>query len=171
MNSNSTQQQTYKISKKVYGYPKPTGKCCFCSSDYCFYGNNTYPLSDNPNDKCCDACNKKVILARFDLINKQRELKEKRDEEGKTEEDAEPKKVKPKMVVVEYQLSEKFKIPAGIDLNDKKQVVSWGVKWNKMTIQLVSGGELEVESEGWTTDFDFKRPSSIGEIEDDDEEC
>jgi len=148
----------------------------------------------------------------------QKLLKEKRDEEGKTEEDAEPddkgilcrfnendgwypiepycvscghkpdvcncgnfvegdfvktepKKVKPKMVVVEYQLSEKFKIPAGIDLNDKKQVVSWGVKWNKMTIQLVSGGELEVESEGWTTDFDFKRPSSIGEIEDDDDEC
>jgi hypothetical protein len=46
--------------------PVITGTCCFCGEGYTFTGNNPYPVSKNPNDKCCDTCNSnKVIPARL----------------------------------------------------------------------------------------------------------
>jgi len=46
-------------------YPE-TGTCCLCGGEYTHYGNNPYPLGNNPNDRCCDECNStKVIPARI----------------------------------------------------------------------------------------------------------
>lgn len=43
-----------------------TGTCCLCGGEYTHWGNNPYPLSENPNDRCCDVCNAtKVIPARI----------------------------------------------------------------------------------------------------------
>ena len=41
-------------------------QCCVCGKDFNGYGNNPWPVSDNPNDRCCDLCNiLKVIPARL----------------------------------------------------------------------------------------------------------
>ena len=41
-------------------------KCCICGKVFDGYGNNPYPASADPNDRCCDVCNiQKVIPARL----------------------------------------------------------------------------------------------------------
>jgi hypothetical protein len=41
-------------------------KCCLCGETFTGYGNNPFPLSENPEDRCCDTCNiLKVIPARI----------------------------------------------------------------------------------------------------------
>lgn len=37
-------------------------KCCICGKVFKGYGNNPYPVSADPNDRCCDACNDSVVL-------------------------------------------------------------------------------------------------------------
>lgn len=37
-------------------------KCCICDCNYKGYGNNAEPLN---NGRCCDDCNKIVILERL----------------------------------------------------------------------------------------------------------
>lgn len=37
-------------------------KCCICGKEYAGYGHNAQPLQDG---RCCDKCNKKVIVARI----------------------------------------------------------------------------------------------------------
>jgi len=72
-----------------------------------------------------------------------------------------------KVVKVQYCLEEVFKIPVGMDLEDKSQVKYWGVKWNKLYIHLITGEDIEIEPY-WDTpnNFDFKRPDDT-QIEDD----
>lgn len=44
----------------------PTLTCCLCGATFVGWGNNPSPLSDNPDDRCCDDCNyTKVIPARL----------------------------------------------------------------------------------------------------------
>jgi len=39
-------------------------KCCICGKSIKGYGNNPWPVSKNPKDKCCDSCNNVVIAER-----------------------------------------------------------------------------------------------------------
>jgi hypothetical protein len=64
-----------------------------------------------------------------------------------------------KVVIVNYRINDAFKIPKGLDLEDKTQVKNWGVKYNVLHIYKVDGTELEIESEGWIHSFDYKYPS------------
>jgi hypothetical protein len=59
-------QARQNIRIRVPQPPVITGTCCLCGGGYTFTGNNPYPVSKNPNDKCCDTCNSdKVIPARL----------------------------------------------------------------------------------------------------------
>lgn len=78
-----------------------------------------------------------------------------------------------KCLIVNYTLSEKFKIPKGIDLDNKYQVKGWEVRWNELHIYLVDGEEVCVRAEGWTDGFDYKRPddgSAVIQVDDDDDD-
>jgi len=67
-----------------------------------------------------------------------------------------------KVIRATYSHDEEFKIPIGVDLNDKSQVASWGIKWNILWITYADDGrEEEIEGEGWIHDFDYKRPESV----------
>lgn len=53
-------------------------KCCICGNQILDYGNNPYPVK--ANGKCCDDCNKLVILARLStygmtLVKKEKDEK------------------------------------------------------------------------------------------------
>lgn len=37
--------------------------CCLCGAEFEGYGNNPAPLASE--GRCCDACNEKVVSARF----------------------------------------------------------------------------------------------------------
>lgn len=64
-----------------------------------------------------------------------------------------------KVVAVSYTIEDIFKIPIGLDLENKNQVKDWGVKWNRLYIELTNGKELVIEAEGWIHHFDYKRPT------------
>ena len=41
-------------------------KCCICGCKFTGWGNNPWPLDEDPNATCCDNCNaEKVIPARI----------------------------------------------------------------------------------------------------------
>jgi len=42
-------------------------ECCICKKEFDGYGNNPYPLVDDPDARCCDACNTQVVYARIFL--------------------------------------------------------------------------------------------------------
>lgn len=49
--------------------PEPTEyTCCLCGKTFKGYGNNPYPLVNDPDAKCCDECNVKVIIARMEKM-------------------------------------------------------------------------------------------------------
>ena len=74
-----------------------------------------------------------------------------------------------KVVIVEYRCQDAFKVPKGMDLEDKTKVEDWYVKWNILHINLVDGTELEIHSE-WDAQDDFsdcmKHPIDEPTIED-----
>jgi len=84
------------------------------------------------------------------------------------------------VVYAEYKQMSSFKIPDGIDLNDKKQVTSWHVYWNVLYIQYAGTDfadcvkiEPTINAE---EDFCVKRPSEVEITEDEwdsyyDEDC
>ena len=64
-----------------------------------------------------------------------------------------------KLLEVSYNVSEVFKIPLGIDLNDKEQVVDFHVKYNTLYINLKGVEDtLEITCEGYLQGYDYKRP-------------
>ena len=71
-----------------------------------------------------------------------------------------------KVVIAEYKCTECFKIPKGLDLEDETQVIDWYVKWNTLFITKADGTEIEIESEGWTQDMDYKFPVDEPTIDD-----
>jgi hypothetical protein len=75
---------------------------------------------------------------------------------------------------VDYCVSDKFIVPKGINLNNDKQVESYDIKYNTLRIYLTNGEMVEVESEGWIREFDYKYPmddeNTVEEEEVDDED-
>ena len=72
-----------------------------------------------------------------------------------------------RQVVVACSSSEQiFKIPDGLDLEDKTVVKNWIVKWGILYIGYVNGGEQEIDAE-WEDDYGCKYPDA--EIEDADD--
>ena len=71
-----------------------------------------------------------------------------------------------KVVIVEYHYQEAFKVPKGLDLEDKTKVTEWWVKWNTLKILLVDGTILEIEPEWDCVGDCMKRPSEEPTIED-----
>ena len=59
--------------------------CCICGQE-CEneWGNNPYPIVDDPNARCCDQCNMLVIAERAGLmiLKEQEEVKEDEQEEN-----------------------------------------------------------------------------------------
>lgn len=37
-------------------------KCCICEQIFEGYGNNPYPVSKDPDDRCCDICNDARVI-------------------------------------------------------------------------------------------------------------
>ena len=65
-----------------------------------------------------------------------------------------------KVVRVSYTVDDVFCVPKNINLEDKTQVESWGVKYNTLHIYLTNGEELEISSRGWIENFDYKYPNN-----------
>ena len=81
---------------------------------------------------------------------------------------ASPAEEKPRMVVVaHYHISNQYRIPKGIDLHDKEQVDSWGVKWDTLEICLKNGECIEVAPNFAINDSELKRPCDTTIEEDD----
>jgi hypothetical protein len=70
------------------------------------------------------------------------------------------KKMPTQMVTATYTVQSYFKIPSGIDLNDKTQVASYGIKWDVLYISLTNGEELEIQP-SCELDPEYKRPDEI----------
>ena len=53
--------------------------CCLCGKKVTdSWGNNPWPLSNNPNERCCDDCNAKLVIpARLAIIADNRRRQEK----------------------------------------------------------------------------------------------
>jgi len=66
-----------------------------------------------------------------------------------------------KVVVARYVTEEVFKIPKGLDLEDKSKVKTWYVRYAVLHIILTSGEVLKVTGEGWIDRFDYKHPSLV----------
>ena len=83
-----------------------------------------------------------------------------------------------KIVRASYTVDDVFCIPKNINLEDKTQVESWGVKYHTLYIYLTNGKELEISNRGWIDSCDYKYPSEtkildaekVGCIDDDDED-
>jgi hypothetical protein len=69
------------------------------------------------------------------------------------------------VIRVHYCVDDLFLIPENIDLNNKNQVKDYGIKWNILYIYFVDGSEIEIKSQGWIDDFDYKRPNDDYEPE------
>ena len=55
-------------------------KCCICECEIenpyfkYYFGNNPWPISINTKDRCCDKCNKQIVIpARIQLMAKESE--------------------------------------------------------------------------------------------------
>ena len=81
-----------------------------------------------------------------------------------TEESTKNTKGNRKIVHIDYHCDGYFKIPDGLDLEDKTVVESWGVKYNTLYIYYVDGREEEIEPV-WDIEPDWKYPNNC-EIED-----
>ena len=72
-----------------------------------------------------------------------------------------------KVVIAHYSSESIFKIPKGLDLDDKTQVKGWGVKWDKLFIELANGTDLTIESYGdGGVDYKWPNDTEIGEADD-----
>lgn len=64
----------------------------------------------------------------------------------------------PKIVVAQYESPERaWKIPFGLDLDDKSVVKEWWIKWSSLHIEYTDGRKLSIESD-WESEGDFKYP-------------
>jgi hypothetical protein len=65
-----------------------------------------------------------------------------------------------KIVRAYYTQEEEFCIPSNIDLDDKKQVEEWWIKYNTLYIRLVNDKLLRIEGNGITECTSYKYPDS-----------
>lgn len=66
-----------------------------------------------------------------------------------------------KLVIANYRHTDAFKIPKGLDLEDKKQVKCWGIKWGTLCILKTNGTELRINSLGWDNDYKYPQDTFI----------
>ena len=82
-----------------------------------------------------------------------------------------------KVVVAEYYAPEAvFKIPKGIDLEDKNQVKDWYVRWNSrkgntLYIKFVDKKEEQEITASYESEIDYKRPAKATIMEREEREC
>ena len=50
------------VARFTFGSNPKNYTCCICERKFTDYGNNPQPISQNPKDRCCDACNKNVVM-------------------------------------------------------------------------------------------------------------
>ncbi len=75
-----------------------------------------------------------------------------------------------KVVVATYTIESVFKIPKGLDLEDKTIVKQWYVKWDTLYIEKVDGTQLEVcENSRWGEEA--QKHAEKEEIKDADDYC
>lgn len=70
-----------------------------------------------------------------------------------------------KVIIVKYTINDAFRVPKDIDLEDKSQVDYWYVKWNVLHIVKPNGDDIQICSQGWIHDSDYKRPDGDDDIE------
>ena len=64
----------------------------------------------------------------------------------------------PKIVVAQYECPERaWRIPFGVDLEDKSMVKEWWIKWDYLHIEYTDGRKVSIESD-WESEGDFKYP-------------
>lgn len=64
----------------------------------------------------------------------------------------------PKIVIAEYHVPERaWKIPFGVDLEDKTQVKDWWIKWEYLNIEYVDGRKQAIDCD-FETEEDLKYP-------------
>jgi len=81
------------------------------------------------------------------------------------------------VVTAEYKAESTFKIPDGVDLNDKNVVAEWGIKWDKLHITYTDGRyeciEPTIPAENYfkyAWDYKIEKAENIGfEYEEDEE--
>ena len=66
-----------------------------------------------------------------------------------------------KVVQVTYNLTDYFKIPKGLDLQNDLQVKGWTVKYNRLSILKTDDTTIEIEPIGYSFDYDYKYPDDI----------
>ena len=73
-----------------------------------------------------------------------------------------PEVLKPerKVVIARYWVDEAFKVPDGIDLENKKQVKNWRVEpgGGALYIDMVDGTTIKVKSQNWIDDCEYAHP-------------
>lgn len=48
-------------------------ECCLCGKIFTDWGNNPYPVNEDPNALCCDSCNMNIVLpARIVAMSRKR---------------------------------------------------------------------------------------------------
>jgi hypothetical protein len=69
-------------------------------------------------------------------------------------------------VTASYTIQDIYALPDGLDLNDKKTVKRWYIKWRTLTIEMKDGTELELcpTCEG-ETDFKWANNEEIEKAE------
>ncbi len=81
------------------------------------------------------------------------------------------------IVIARYTVEYPFRIPKGVDLEDKNVVESWCVKWNILHIYYVDGRIKQINP-AWDNEPDYKYPQDtsvesaedMGIMSDDEEE-
>ena len=73
--------------------------------------------------------------------------------------------LKQQVLRVDYVITEQFRIPVNIDLNDKDVVKNYYVIWNKLIINFTDGTVKEIQPEyNVPENYDWKRPNGDCEI-------
>ena len=66
----------------------------------------------------------------------------------------------PKIVIAGYNAPERaWKIPFGVDLEDKTQVKDWWIKWEYLHIEYTDGRKESITDDFETTEDDLKYPT------------
>ena len=73
------------------------------------------------------------------------------------------------VLIAKYTSENYFKVPVGIDLEDKNVIKSYSVKWNILTISFVDENKKDLKigccHEG-EVDYKYPRNEEVGNIED-----
>lgn len=60
---NAMMKNAAATTRFTFGSNPKNYTCCICHRAFDDHGHNPQPISRNPKDRCCDDCNRKVVLA------------------------------------------------------------------------------------------------------------